>query len=281
MLEPNSKINDLDVLVLNKCLEGWRDEALAWLRKSGWLEPAQDLEGLTWGQWSRIFNNLDGFKRKVTPGVAAKEDQQKGLLEDKRREEEQRRRRADQLFSIRPAEYEDLSADKAPRPVQFKLVSGFLTEDASVYFTAAAERVHGLVLYGKPRLGKTAACWQLVANYWNALPHATVEFIKTVRLVRKAKSRHLGMEAKLEFDKLFARLLNCDLLILDDLGSEKMPESAEEVLFELIDTRTEEWRFTVITSNSDLRTLAGSFERNREKMEGRLRQFFLPVAFDK
>ena len=77
MLEPNSKINDLDTLVLNKCLEGWRDEALAWLRKSGWLEPAQDLEGLTWGQWSRIFNNLDGFKRKVTPGVAAKEDQQK------------------------------------------------------------------------------------------------------------------------------------------------------------------------------------------------------------
>jgi DNA replication protein DnaC len=289
MNDHNSELDELDVVVLSKCMDGWLDEALVWMRKEGWLKPEEGLEGLTAVRWRRIFNNLDSFKRAVFPELKAlysKEREAKAEVEAgeerNRQEEEARSRRIRQLCNIRPMEYGNLSEAKSPRPIQFKLVSNFLTDDDSLYFTEAGDRIHGLVPYGKPRSGKTAACWQLVANYWHANPLSSVEFIKAVKFVGKAKSRHMGIDAKEEFDELFTRAINCDLLVLDDLGSEKMSESADEVMFELIDTRTEEWRFTVITSNCSLRTIAGTFmPRNQAKMEARLRQFFLPICFDK
>ena len=280
-MDENSKISELDAVVLNNCFEGWRVEAMSWLRKNDWLKPDQGLEGLTWGRWSRIFNRLAGFKRTVMPAVAALADRDKAVTEEKHCEERQRCRRMRQLCDLRPAEYDDLSDAKAPCPVQFKMVSNFLTDEGSIYFTKAGERIHGIFAFGDPRSGKTGAAWQAVENYWRTHPFTNVEWIKTVRFVSIAKSRHLGADSKQEFDKLFARLIHCDLLVLDDFGSEKLSESAEEVLFELIDTRTEEWRFTVITSNYDLRGVGKAFYRNQEKTLARLRQYFLPIRFGK
>ena len=122
---------------------------------------------MTWGRWSRIFDRLHHFKRTVMPEVAAVADRDKAVTEEKHCEERQRCRRMRQLCDMRPVEYDDLSATKAPCPVQFKLVANFLTDEASHYFTASASRTHGLFVYGKPRSGKTAAGWQLVANYWH------------------------------------------------------------------------------------------------------------------
>ena len=49
--------------------------------------------------------------------------------------------------------------------------------------------------------------------------------------------------------------MNCDLLVLDDLGSEKQSEWADQELFRLIDHRANEGKPVIITSNVPMEAL--------------------------
>jgi DNA replication protein DnaC len=144
------------------------------------------------------------------------------------------------------------------------------------------DKVCSLLLFGKSRTGKTAAAWAAIKKLWSEEPETDVLFTKSVTFIRLAKARHLSAEAREQFSELFDKMLKVDLLVLDDLGSEgKLKESADEVLFELVDSRTEEWLRTIITTNSSAEELANTFmEKNGEKILARLREFFLPVRFN-
>lgn len=48
---------------------------------------------------------------------------------------------------------------------------------------------------------------------------------------------------------LISRLCECDILVLDDLGKEKLSESKAEALYEIVDTRDREERRIWITTN--------------------------------
>jgi DNA replication protein DnaC len=182
---------------------------------------------------------------------------------------------------MRPPEFRKLSAERAPRPEQFKLVAEYFTCDGMDKFDGKNLPEFGVLAFGASRTGKTAAAWHAVDLYWHESFWDEVVFLKSVRFVRIAKARHLGNDSKAEFDALFESALAADLLIIDDLGTERLPESAEEVLFELLDSRTENHAPTIITSNYRLEELSEMFSnRNREKIAARLRQFFLPVNFD-
>jgi DNA replication protein DnaC len=186
--------------------------------------------------------------------------------------------------SQRPNAYIVTSVEASPRPAQFQFVV--------TYWSAAVdderdrqgtEAKYGLLLFGASRTGKTAAAWEAASRFAREIPTKTrhVEFCKSVTFSRLAKARHLGREASENFAALLDVLKLCDLLVLDDLGTEKLSESAEEVLYELIDSRMEDQLHMIITTNCDASSLAKAFSvRNEKKMLARIKEYFQPVNFD-
>jgi DNA replication protein DnaC len=180
------------------------------------------------------------------------------------------------LFRQRcPREYLHCTEENSPRPAQFKFVQSYWIRDDP---EDDSPRKPGLILFGPPGAGKTAAVWALIkrnrGQYW-----ATWLFLKTVRLTTLAKGRHLSASAREEFLDVFNEAMSVELLALDDLGSEKLSETAEEMLFELLDHRTERHATTLITCNYKAPELASKFPRNRDKIMRRLTQYFVPVNF--
>lgn len=53
------------------------------------------------------------------------------------------------------------------------------------------------------------------------------------------------------------RVLNCDLLILDDLGSEMTTSFVQSALYQIVNTRQMERRSTIISTNLTPGELAG------------------------
>ena len=63
--------------------------------------------------------------------------------------------------------------------------------------------------------------------------------------------------SEIEFDELFERIRNCQLLILDDLGTENPRPWVVEKLFQLLNHRHSHQLATVITTNADLDSIDG------------------------
>ena len=72
------------------------------------------------------------------------------------------------------------------------------------------------------------------------------------------------------------RYLTCDLLILDDLGSEFTSPFVQAALYELINTRLIEGKRTVISSNLNLE---GVRQRYSPQVASRLEGEYLLMAF--
>lgn len=106
-----------------------------------------------------------------------------------------------------------------------------------------------LFLSGPPGLGKTflSACIaRTVSEKGRAVVYDTAGNIFSQFETRKFQSASSdGQEARDET----RRYLHCDLLILDDLGSELTTQFTQSALYELINTRLVAGRHTVISSN--------------------------------
>ncbi len=71
----------------------------------------------------------------------------------------------------------------------------------------------------------------------------------------------------------FSVYMNCDLLVLDDLGSEKQSEWADQELFRLIDHRANDGKPVIITSNVPMEAL-----KMRCRISSRLGDMCVSVA---
>lgn len=176
---------------------------------------------------------------------------------------------------MRPANYRMTVAESSPNPKIFSDALRYLDED---------DAKPGAYLFGPPRSGKTACAWQIV-EAWRLEnerlddPKLDFAFVDSVTLIRKAKARHLSSEAKEEFDQVFQPLLDRGIAVLDDLGTEKLSESAEEIVYEVINYRTAHLMRTVITSNLRTSELAKKFQNSKEKVVARIHEFFMPFQF--
>jgi DNA replication protein DnaC len=114
----------------------------------------------------------------------------------------------------------------------------------------AAQCAGWLYLYGPPGAGKSHLA-AAIANDCasNGVPTAYASTPDLLAFVRR------GMEDN-SADARFMSLQHVELLILDDLGSEKSSEWTVETLFRLIDERSKHNRATVITSNMHYDALA-------------------------
>jgi len=115
--------------------------------------------------------------------------------------------------------------------------------------------IKNLYFHGTPGLGKTflSACIaRAVSEQGHSVVYDTAGNIFAQFEDRKFQRGGDSQEARDET----RRYLNCDLLILDDLGSELTTQFTQTALYQLINTRLVAGRRTVISSNLSLAEVA-------------------------
>ncbi len=114
---------------------------------------------------------------------------------------------------------------------------------------------NNLLFHGEPGLGKTflSACIaKVVAEKGYSVVYDTAgQIFSSFEEGKFSRETQELQEAK----SLMQKYLRCDLLILDDLGSEMTTPFVKATLYQLINTRLIEGRHTIISSNFDVEYL--------------------------
>ena len=115
-----------------------------------------------------------------------------------------------------------------------------------------------VLLHGVTGTGKTRAAWRLFNQAWfNAYPK-TCEFITMRRLEQKIESGF----ANQNHGDILDSLINRAVLVIDDLGKERLTARMESDLFAIIDERTANERATIITTNYNGTGLSDRFQNS-------------------
>jgi len=134
----------------------------------------------------------------------------------------------------------------------FKLAKGVKDAyDAAVAFTMDTEggKLPFLTFLGLPGLGKTHLA---LAIGWDYLEMGRTVFYYHVAGLLNALRDGYKHSGEADYEHIAAYARNCSLLILDDLGAEKDTEWAGEQLDMIIDTRYENSKRLVVTTNLTL-----------------------------
>jgi DNA replication protein DnaC len=116
----------------------------------------------------------------------------------------------------------------------------------------------GVVLHGQTGIGKSRAAWWLF-NLYFVYNHTDCLFLQ----MRKFEGMiEKGFDEK-KHSKILDTMINCSVLVLDDLGKERLTARMETDLFAVIDERTSQLRTTIITTNYTGETLLDRFN-NKE-----------------
>lgn len=143
--------------------------------------------------------------------------------------------------------------------------------DFAQKFDAAA---HSLFFYGGVGLGKTflSTCIakELIESGY------TVMYQSAAKLFSYYSDYLFGRvnasQARLELDKL----IECDLLIIDDLGSEAANAQTVSFLFEIVNDRLLSGRKMVISTNYSINEIAKVYS---ERLHSRILEHFAPIRF--
>lgn len=119
----------------------------------------------------------------------------------------------------------------------------------------------GLYIQGDVGRGKTLLASCIFNHFVNFM---NVKFIKVEELI--AKARDMFSDETIDLDKY----KEADILILDDLGVEKVTEYAEDVLYALIDYRYVRQMPIFITSNIPASKLLELYPKHGKRIESRL-----------
>lgn len=143
------------------------------------------------------------------------------------------------------------------------------------YAHTFGKRSGNLLLYGKPGLGKTflsaAIAGEVSKNGFS------VVYDTAAHVFSRFEDRKFGRDAGEAGAEDIERILRCDLLILDDLGTEMTTAFVQSVLYEIVNTRLLERRSTILNTNlspDDLARRYGAQIASRLEGEYQILPFF-------
>lgn len=110
----------------------------------------------------------------------------------------------------------------------------------------------GLLMFGNPGNGKS----HLAAAIVNAvIPRGKACVFRSVPALLKKLQETYRADARVSESEILAVLQDADLVVLDDLGAEKMTEWAESMLYYIVDQRYRWRKPLIVTTNCDLEEL--------------------------
>lgn len=113
----------------------------------------------------------------------------------------------------------------------------------------------GLYIWGLPGVGKT----YLLAGMCNQLAKQgkSICFVNVPKLVSDLKQMFQDSGA---MEQYLYRITNCDVLVLDDIGSESVTAwSRDEILLTILDQRMEQHKLTCFSSNYSMKELQDKY----------------------
>ncbi len=128
---------------------------------------------------------------------------------------------------------------------------------------------HGesLLLVGPTGLGKTHLSVAMAAQVTQQGYGVLYTPVQRMMDILEAERFSRGADAKEQYRDATAAYLDCDLLILDDLGAEFMTQFVSATLFHILNTRLLEERPTVISTNLGLEDMGARYS---QRMSSRL-----------
>lgn len=164
----------------------------------------------------------------------------------------------------------DASYGVSPRKFMYKVL-----ERAKDFVKDFEKTNENLIFMGPPGLGKTflSTCIakELLKKGYSVIyetAYRTFSMLEELKFKRTEDAEKLKAKA----DKLY----ECDLLILDDLGSEFSSQYTTAALFDIINSRLITGKKTIINTNLTIQEIK---EKYTERVESRIMGHFLTVEF--
>lgn len=135
----------------------------------------------------------------------------------------------------------------------------------------------GMLFWGPPGTGKTFAAGCIA----NAFLESADRFSPSVIMTNFAVIlRHTLSCSPQEREDYINKLLNCDLLILDDFGMERQSEFAQEQVFALINGRYLAHKPMILTTNLSLQEMKQPQTMAQRRVFDRVLETCVPVCFE-
>ncbi len=132
-----------------------------------------------------------------------------------------------------------------------------------------------LLFYGKPGLGKTflSSC---IANELMKQGR-TVLYTRALKIFDLFERNRFGKGDINKDNEMIQRVYNCDLLIVDDLGSEYITKSTPSYLYDFFDERISNYKKIIINTNLTPKELENSYTN---RFISRIYEDFLILKFE-
>ena len=132
------------------------------------------------------------------------------------------------------------------------------------YFTEENYKTKGLFIFGKVGTGKTYNAYALVKYLLaKSLNARIVNLPSLLNIIRASFSKQEVFDSNGDCESRFVKnmsdiekLINTHILVIDDIGAEKPSEWVAETLYYLINSRYENEKTTIFTSNLSLDELS-------------------------
>jgi DNA replication protein DnaC len=132
-----------------------------------------------------------------------------------------------------------------------------ILQTCTQYAKTFGDEMNNLYFYGDPGLGKTflshCIAKELLDDGYLVIYQTASELLD---IIRKSKFQQVEDRAVIQ---PIQYLYQCDLLILDDLGTETLTEFANNELFNLINRRLKEEKKMLISTNLPISKLEGRY----------------------